>query len=120
MSQEFVSKPSTQVNRVLTEQVFEAPVTHLVPQTKFVGKLTASDATPSVENMDVLQCGGATVTVTNFDRGQDGQVIRLLGDGFTTIQHGTKIKTNTAADKLLAANKVYVFTRINTVWYEDA
>lgn len=66
-----------------------------------------------------LQNTGA-VTLTDFTNGQEGQTLHILGDGNTTITHGTKIKTNTAANKLLATNAVYTFTRIGSTWIEDA
>lgn len=56
--------------------------------------------------------------VTGIKGGQDGQTVTVLGDGNTTIKHNVavakpaeKIMTNSAADKLLAANKVYRFSR---------
>jgi hypothetical protein len=64
-----------------------------------------------------LQNTGA-VTLTDFLYGAEGQQISVLGDGFTTVTHGSLIKTNTAANKLLAANTVYSFTRFNSVWVE--
>lgn len=60
------------------------------------------------------------VTVTNLIGSQEGQEVKILGDGYTTIQHGTNIFTNTAANKLLAVNKVYTFTKFSTGWIENA
>lgn len=78
-------------------------------------------ATPKVENATHFVCtNAAPVNVTNFLRGAAFQSIVLLGDGNTTVVHGATIKTNTAANKLLAANKVYRFTNFNGVWVEDA
>lgn len=59
-------------------------------------------------------------TVTNFIGGQEGQELKILGDGYTTLQHGTNIFTNTAANKLLATNKVYTFTKFSSGWVENA
>lgn len=59
-------------------------------------------------------------TVTDFTGEQLGQEIKLLGDGYTTLQHGTNIFTNTAANKLLAVNKVYTFTKFSSGWIENA
>ncbi len=77
--------------------------------------------TPTVSGLAVLvfQNTGA-VTVTNLLKGSSNQLLRILGDGFTTMKNNTVIKTNTGADKLLAANKVYTFSLINSVWYENA
>lgn len=91
---------------------------------QYGGILPLGDTTPSVRDLRtcILKNVGA-VTVTRFDNGQAGQVISVLGDGNTTIQHyagainaanGLKIKTNTGADKLLAVDIAYSFT-----CYED-
>lgn len=77
------------------------------------------DTTPSVRDAKVLRLiNTAPVTVSHFDDGQDGQTLFVVGDGQTTIQHysgtidasnGLRIRTNTAANKLLASNLVYIF-----------
>ncbi len=77
-------------------------------------------ATPSVRNVRVWSCSGAVVTITNFLDGTDNHPISILGDGNTTVSNNATIKTNTGANKLLGANKVYRFTLINNIWYEDA
>lgn len=59
-------------------------------------------------------------TVTDFIGEQLGQELKILGDGYTTLQHGTNIFTNTAANKLLAVNKVYTFTKFSSGWIENA
>lgn len=75
--------------------------------------------TPSVLDCENWLCGGTVVTITNFLKGENWQRLYILGDGNTTIANNATIKTNTAANKLLAANKIYRFTYINKVWYED-
>ncbi len=104
------------------EIVHEAPDTRAVLEKEFVVTFTPSDTTPSVLNKRVFMAGNTTpVTVTYFDDGFDGQPIKILGDGFTTITHDlSKVVTNTGAPKLLAQNKVYRFTRYSKVWIEDA
>jgi hypothetical protein len=94
-------------------------VTFQTPVEKFSSsKVTI---TPNVNNIDVLiPSSGGALTVTNFLNGAKNQQIRILGDGFCTISNNANIKTNTGANKLLAANKVYRFSLINSVWYEDA
>jgi hypothetical protein len=78
------------------------------------------DTTPIVLNRTRLVCTNTGATsITQFKQGQEGQEIKILGDGFTTLVHGTYIKTNTAANKLLAVNKVYTFTRFNSLWIEN-
>lgn len=77
--------------------------------------------TPSVSNVTGFLAGASTpITITNFLKGSDWQTISILGDGNTTISNNANIKTNTGANKLLAANKIYRFTCISNVWYEDA
>ncbi len=110
---------STTPVTVTQEVILAAPQTHLVADKEFVGSMLG--ATPEVSN---LRCyvgkNVAPVTVTNFLKGQEGQPIAILGDGNMTIKHGTNIYNNTGADKLLAANKIYRYTKINSKWYEDA
>lgn len=103
-----------------TERVQEAPVTQLVLEKKFV-RNSKADATPSIKQIEklVFKNTGA-VLVTHFKDAQPGQEITILGDGFTTIQNNAKLVTNTGADKLLVAGKVYRFTNFNGVWHEDA
>lgn len=94
-------------------------VANLVLPIVFINELTVIDATPSVLNCLVHKCINiAPFDITNFSDGADGQTIRILGDGFTTVKNNATIKTNTTADKLLAAYKVYSFTLIEEVWYE--
>ena len=57
--------------------------------------------------------------VSYFVGGVEGQTIMVLGDGNTTIVNSSDIRTNTGADKLLAAETVYTFTLFDGVWYES-
>lgn len=99
---------------------FHGPVCHQGGIRYISDNLEPTSTTPSVERRTRFTCvNTGAVTVTDFLNGSDGQEIVLLGDGFTTVQHGTNIFTSTAANKLLAANKVYRFTRFNNKWYED-
>lgn len=70
-----------------------------------------SNATPNVLNRKFFELinTGANV-ITDFINGAPGQRIYLLGDGFTTLEHGTFIFTNTGVDKLLLADIVYKLT----------
>jgi hypothetical protein len=90
---------------------------NILPE-EFVGTFGAADTTPSVKNVRVWKCGGSVVTITDFDDSADCHILFLRGDGATTITHGTNIKTNTGANKLLAANRLYIFVHIDGVWYE--
>ena len=88
---------------------------------KEASTLAPSDTTPEVYMNEYWICANTgAVSVTNFTKYTRNQRLHLLGDGNTTVVNGSTIRTNTGANKLLAANKVYVFTNFNNVWYEDA
>jgi hypothetical protein len=108
----------TNPTRIKGEAVFEDSQSHLVHSKVFKDKITS--ATPKVSNVTRFVCehAGAT-TVTNFVGGAEGQTIKLLGHGNTTIEHNSLIKTNTGANKTLSADIVYTFTMFNGVWYEN-
>ena len=109
------------IERVVNEQIIEAPQTHLALPRQFVSKARILDTTPSVKNVTRLVLNNSSATaITNFVDGQDGQEIGVLGDGMSSVTNGAQIKTNTAANKLLLENRVYRFTKFNGVWIEDA
>ncbi len=106
-------------SRVTEEQIIESAQTKLVLDKEFVKNL-GSSVTPSVLNLKTFKADNiAPVTVTNLTDGQDGQPVRILGDGQTTMQHGAKIRTNIGADKLLLADMFYSFLKIDGIWYEQ-
>lgn len=75
---------------------------------------------PDVLNLSVIVFKNTVpVTVTNFTGGTQYQSISVRGDGFTTISNNATIKTNTAANKLLAVNRMYKFILIDEVWIEE-
>jgi hypothetical protein len=83
---------------------------------KWFSKFRASDTTPEVTNVEFWQANNtAPTTITNFDKGQDAQCLHILGEGFTTIAHNANIKTNTGANKLLLADKVYTIRGRNYI-----
>lgn len=100
------------------EQIFNSPTTFRVLPREFVSRLDSS-TTPSVLNVRRFTTSDTVVTVTNFDEGAEGQTIMIVGDGKLTVANGATIKTTTAANKLLAVNRIYTFTLINNVWYES-
>ena len=110
-------------SRVTEEQIIESAQTKLVLDKIFVVPIgTAS--TVDVANLKVFKCNNlAPAIVDEFINGQDGQPIKILGDGFTTIEdmstNGNKIHTNTDADKLLEVNRFYQFLNIDGIWYEQ-
>ena len=109
------------MRRFLEEVVFDGPSEFIKLPTKRLNKFTAGDTTPTVKDSEHLKTQNVgAVTVTQFDDGQEQQRLHILGDGFTTVANNANIKTNTGANKLLAANKVYRFTNFEKVWIEDA
>lgn len=112
---------SNPVTTIREQQQVEAPQAQLVLPIRYVGTLTKGSVNPSVKNVERWKAiNTGAINITDFREGQDGQEIKILGDGFTTVNHNTKINTNTGANKLLAANKVYTFTRFDGVWVENA
>jgi hypothetical protein len=79
----------------------------------------SNSTTPSIEACKVFICSGTVVSVTNFLGGVQCQTIKIIGDGNTTLVHGTYIKTNTGANKVLAVGRIYCLTLYNNVWYEE-
>ena len=74
--------------------------------------------TPNVANLEYFLSHLSSVTVTNFKNGQEGQHLYILGNGNTTVTHGTNIFTSTSANKLLLANRMYHFIFHSAKWYE--
>lgn len=105
--------------RVQSEAIIETSPTLAKLPKGFVGQFVNADTTPSVMDCGAWICGTSVVTITNFDDGQEGQVIKIVGNANTTITHGTNIFTNTGANKALADNIVYTFMMIDSIWYED-
>lgn len=85
-------------------------------------KLKSTDTAPNISGVSIIQGSGSVVSITNFLGGSDGTTLSILGDGTTTVNNNTNIKTNTGANKLLASNKIYRFTYFNQtkLWIEDA
>lgn len=98
--------------KIIDEDVlFKGNVTFNILPLQLQSSFAPGDTTPSVLNACPWYANNSAPTsITNFDDGQPGQTIKILGDGFTTIVNGTNIFTSTGANKLLAANRVYTFT----------
>lgn len=108
------------IKTVREQQQVEAPTSNLLLPVQYVGVLTKGSATPSILNCVRWKAmNTAPVNIVDFKNGQPGQEIKVLGDGFTTVNNNTKIKNNTGANKLLAVNKVYTWTKFDT-WVENA
>lgn len=108
------------VKQIVEQQQVEAPTHNLILPTQFVGKFAVGDTTPSVKNVRCWICQNTgPVDITNFDDGQEGQTLKILGDGHSSVDPASgKIVTASGAVALMA-NKVYTFTLFNGVWYED-
>lgn len=107
----------TPVPQIQSETSFEAPQRPVVIPTDFVASLRKGEPEPSVRNLIRLRAGGVAVTITNFLYGQNGQSIKILGDGVTEVENNTNIVRNSTG--VLELNKVYTFTRYGTKWIED-
>lgn len=103
--------------------IIEAPQTPSALDKQFPFRFKIGDTTPSVKQLTRFIACGTTVTITNFDDGQDGQRIYVLGDGFTIVENNSNIVR--ASTSVLTADTVYTFTRIKKPgdvarWYEGA
>lgn len=77
-------------------------------------------AIPDVTNLQFIYFQNTVpLSVTNFTGGSQYRSVSMLGDGFTTIKNNTTIKTNTGADILLSATKIYTFTLKEAIWYQS-
>ncbi len=76
----------------------------------------------NVENINFVSLGSyaTPTTVTAFTNGSPQNPLRILGNANVTIQNNSTIKTNTGADIVLAANKIYTFTLYGGIWYQNA
>jgi len=107
------------VKQITEQQQVEAQTSNLILPTQFVGHFPKGVTTPSVKNVRCWVCQNtAPVTITDFLDGQEGQTLKVLGDGNSSVQNGPNIVTASGAVALMA-NKVYTFTLFNGVWYED-
>lgn len=106
---------------IVDEVTFYSPVTFSELPTQPPSTIPVTETIPSALNRTrLISVNSAAISVTNFTHGQEGQEIKVLGDGQTTLVHGTYIKTNTGANKLLGVNKVYTLTLFNDIWVENA
>lgn len=112
------SKTVSQVpERVTHERFIEAPETRLVLDKRMIGHVKTSVTTPSVLNVEYWKAKNTgAVLVTNFVNGQEGQHLYILGDGNTTLEHGTYIDTLDDLDLLLAAEKTYHLILLDGKW----
>lgn len=95
----------------------------------YLGSSPIEPGTPSHDNTAIPDTTGTTfivlthgvaTTITNFTGGYSGKTIRLRGNVNATIANNATINTNTGADKILVASRIYTFTNYNGIWYENA
>ena len=100
---------------------FDSPITFTeLPETP-VEEIQKADLTPSVLNLTKLRfINTVSTTVTNFRDAQEGQVIHVLGDGFTTLANNANIQTRTGANRLLTNGLLYIFGYFDSKWRETA
>ena len=112
-------KPTGRPQVIIEEHIFSAPITFQVLPKTLVGNIKIGDTTPSVLNLQhwVAKNTGA-VTITDFKDGGNQQHLYILGDGQTTLQHGTNIFLSAGANLLLAVNRVYQLVMISGKWYQ--
>lgn len=102
---------------VNTELHMESPVKPLVMETHFVAKVPKLATTPSVKNVKRHICVNTVpTTITQFNNGQEGQEIQVLGDGQTTVKNNANISTLSGADTLLTLGRLFKFTMFNGIW----
>ncbi len=99
--------------------IFTNMVTFITLPKTFVDRFADGITSPSVLNCTRYLSPLNPLTVIDFVNGANGQEIKILGNGNLTVSNNSKIKTNTGANKVLVANKVYTFTLFTDVWYED-
>lgn len=71
--------------------------------------MDANTATPYGAWRNILANNTAPINVTAFSQTVNGQRISIRGDGFTTLVHGTNIKTISATNMLLVSGTWYHF-----------
>lgn len=78
----------------------------------------ANDATPSVKGWHKWLTGGTT-TITDFDDGQEGQILYIVSEHAITITDGTNIFLNGSANWTMAAtDTLTLICKADNKWYE--
>ena len=77
------------------------------------------DTTPDVDGWGAFRTANTSATtITNFDNGFIGQVLRVrINDSNTTIGNGATIKTGTGTNVNAVVNSVAEFVKQGSVWY---
>lgn len=92
---------------------------HVLP---FSAQITFTDldTTPDVGGSNTWRANNTGATsITNFDNGISGQVIRVMSENTnTTFVNGATLKTLEVANKVTVAKGIYEFELVNGVWRE--
>lgn len=108
------------IRTVTEQQQVEAQTSNLILPTQYVGKFAVGDTTPSVKNVRCWICQNiAPLSISNFDDGQEGQTLKILGDGQSSVDPAAGFIVTASGALALMAGHVYTFTKFNGVWYED-
>lgn len=79
----------------------------------------ADDATPNVYAGYNAWLTGGTTTITDFDAGYTGQIIKILGEHTVTITDGTHIILDGGADmSMTAGDTLMLIQKADTKWYQ--
>lgn len=106
--------------RDVAPQIGEAQSYDQALKLRPIGKLRKLDTTPDVYNNEHWQTQNTVpVTITDFDNGQDGHHLYVLGDGQTTVAHNANIRNVAGVALLLAVGQAYEWVNINGVWYQS-
>lgn len=100
--------------------IFNGSCTFTRPLIQYTGFIVGTSANFNAASTVIICENTFAQTLVSVIGCADNTTYRILGDGFTTVPNNALIKTNTGAAKLLSANKVYRFTQINGILYEDA
>lgn len=101
--------------------LFKSTVEFAELPVQLIAKFAPGQDFPSVLNGTRFIANNSSAANLNyFKDGQEGQEIKIRGDGFSTIVASAIMHTNTGLNKLLAINKVYTFTQFLSIWYENA
>jgi len=78
----------------------------------------ANDATPTVAAGDTFLTGGTT-TITDFDDGYPGKIIRIISEHSITITDGTNIFLSGSANwAMTATDTLTLIQKADGLWYE--
>jgi hypothetical protein len=78
----------------------------------------ADEATPSILGYDIWLTGGTT-TITDFDDGIEGEIIKIIAEHSVTITDGTNIFLNGSANwAMTATDTLTLICKADGFWYE--